>query len=464
MSDTTPNGTGHESEGQESVALFAPPQSPKEGTMRASLFISLRWKITALVGFVVLLIAAGDAYYVPARAAEAQREALRDRALAHAAMIAMTSANELGVGVSASDALRPALVDPLVLWIAAFDAEGALIGRAERHGSAGKPPGRLDEQTNDARVLSMTETQLVVASPIHPRQGDGRTTGSVVLAMDSSRIAVHRNEARAAILTQAAIVGLFGLGLALFVASRMTLAIGRMRDALAQIARGDVSSELRLITTRDELGTMAHSLRAMTERLRDLQDAVTKVAEGNLNAEVNGEGELFQSFGRMVVSLREMATRISRGSSRLASAAAGMFSAVREQETIATQQTSSLEEIRRTLEALSRAAEGVASDADAVRDMAERSLASSQRMAEQTRMVSTLDRLRAAHPGGTIVCVSHADTIKAAVAHAMGTHIDLFQRIVISPASVTAIGWGPGGPVVLAVNSTGRPLTDLQPS
>jgi probable phosphomutase (TIGR03848 family) len=82
----------------------------------------------------------------------------------------------------------------------------------------------------------------------------------------------------------------------------------------------------------------------------------------------------------------------------------------------------------------------------------------------QTRMVSTLDRLRSEHPGGTIVCVSHADTIKAAVAHALGTHIDLFQRIVISPASVTAITWGPGGPVVLAVNSTGRPLTDLQPS
>lgn len=82
----------------------------------------------------------------------------------------------------------------------------------------------------------------------------------------------------------------------------------------------------------------------------------------------------------------------------------------------------------------------------------------------QTRMVSTLDRLRAEHVGGTIVCVSHADTIKAAVAHALGTHIDLFQRIVISPASVTAIVWGPGGPTVLAVNSTGRPLTDLQPS
>lgn len=82
----------------------------------------------------------------------------------------------------------------------------------------------------------------------------------------------------------------------------------------------------------------------------------------------------------------------------------------------------------------------------------------------QTRMVTTLDRLRLAHPGGTIVCVSHADTIKAAVAHALGTHIDLFQRIVISPASVSALTWHAGGPIVLAVNSTGRPLTELRPA
>lgn len=82
----------------------------------------------------------------------------------------------------------------------------------------------------------------------------------------------------------------------------------------------------------------------------------------------------------------------------------------------------------------------------------------------QTRMVTALDRLRLKHPGGTIVCVSHADTIKAAVAHALGTHIDLFQRIVISPASVSAITWHAGGPIVLAVNSTGRPLTELRPA
>ena len=82
----------------------------------------------------------------------------------------------------------------------------------------------------------------------------------------------------------------------------------------------------------------------------------------------------------------------------------------------------------------------------------------------QHRIVSALDRLRAAHPGATIVCVSHADPIKAAVAHALGTPLDLFQRIVISPCSVSAVAWGGAGPIVLAVNSTARPLTELAPS
>lgn len=82
----------------------------------------------------------------------------------------------------------------------------------------------------------------------------------------------------------------------------------------------------------------------------------------------------------------------------------------------------------------------------------------------QTRMTGAIAELVAAHPGETIVAVSHADTIKAAVAHAMGTHLDLFQRIVVSPCSVTAITYTPSGPIVLAVNSTGSDLSTLVPS
>jgi probable phosphoglycerate mutase len=82
----------------------------------------------------------------------------------------------------------------------------------------------------------------------------------------------------------------------------------------------------------------------------------------------------------------------------------------------------------------------------------------------QVRMTEAIAALCAAHPGESIVAVSHADTIKAAAAAALGTPLDLFQRIVVSPCSVTAILYTTGGPVVLAINSTGTDLSRLVPS
>ena len=79
----------------------------------------------------------------------------------------------------------------------------------------------------------------------------------------------------------------------------------------------------------------------------------------------------------------------------------------------------------------------------------------------QIRTTSTLDRLAHNHRGRTIVCVSHADPIKAALAHSLGTHLDLFQRIVVSPCSISAVLLSSGTPIVLSVNSTGDDLSRL---
>ena len=82
----------------------------------------------------------------------------------------------------------------------------------------------------------------------------------------------------------------------------------------------------------------------------------------------------------------------------------------------------------------------------------------------QHRIVDAVDTIRRRHIGKTVVCVSHADPIKAYVAHAMGTPLDLFQRIVISTCSITAVLVGDGAPIVLTVNSTGGSLQELRPS
>ncbi len=76
------------------------------------------------------------------------------------------------------------------------------------------------------------------------------------------------------------------------------------------------------------------------------------------------------------------------------------------------------------------------------------------------RAMSAVLELVAAHPGETIVAVSHADPIKAVVAAAAGAPLDLMQRLVISPCSVSALLFTSLGPVVLCVNSTGS-LSEL---
>jgi probable phosphomutase (TIGR03848 family) len=71
----------------------------------------------------------------------------------------------------------------------------------------------------------------------------------------------------------------------------------------------------------------------------------------------------------------------------------------------------------------------------------------------QARIVSALARLVERHPGETIVAVSHADPIKAAVTHALGAPLDSFQRVMVAPASVTAVAYRPLGTTVLTVNA-----------
>ena len=71
----------------------------------------------------------------------------------------------------------------------------------------------------------------------------------------------------------------------------------------------------------------------------------------------------------------------------------------------------------------------------------------------QARMTSALGKIVARHFGQLVVAVSHADPIKAAVAQALGTPLDLFQRIMIAPASITVVSYRRSGPAVLTVNS-----------
>jgi probable phosphomutase (TIGR03848 family) len=77
----------------------------------------------------------------------------------------------------------------------------------------------------------------------------------------------------------------------------------------------------------------------------------------------------------------------------------------------------------------------------------------------QARVTTALARMVEHHRGGVVVAVSHADPIKAALAHALGMHLDLFQRLAIAPGYITTIVYSAGGPTVLGMNVLGEAAT-----
>jgi probable phosphoglycerate mutase len=80
----------------------------------------------------------------------------------------------------------------------------------------------------------------------------------------------------------------------------------------------------------------------------------------------------------------------------------------------------------------------------------------------QRRGVQAIEDIRTRHKKGVIAVVSHADMIKAIVAHYLGLHLDLFQRLNVDTASVTALSFFGVFPRLLRIGDTGN-YDDMRP-
>jgi broad specificity phosphatase PhoE len=73
-------------------------------------------------------------------------------------------------------------------------------------------------------------------------------------------------------------------------------------------------------------------------------------------------------------------------------------------------------------------------------------------------------RVAAEHgPDAVWVACSHGDVIKAVLADALGMHLDLFQRIVVDPCSVSVVRYTETRPFVVRVNDVGGDVASLIP-
>lgn len=73
-------------------------------------------------------------------------------------------------------------------------------------------------------------------------------------------------------------------------------------------------------------------------------------------------------------------------------------------------------------------------------------------------------RVSAEHGDDAVwLAVSHGDLIKSILADALGSHLDLFQRIHVDPGSVSIIRYGETRPFVLGTNTHAGDLSWLTP-
>jgi probable phosphoglycerate mutase len=71
----------------------------------------------------------------------------------------------------------------------------------------------------------------------------------------------------------------------------------------------------------------------------------------------------------------------------------------------------------------------------------------------QARIRCEVESLAAAHdPKDVVVCVSHSDPIKLAIAYFIGLPLDLFQRLGVNPASINVLNVGESGSQLMALN------------
>ena len=73
--------------------------------------------------------------------------------------------------------------------------------------------------------------------------------------------------------------------------------------------------------------------------------------------------------------------------------------------------------------------------------------------AAQLRIANEIHLLAAQYePKDMIICVSHSDPIRLAIAYFIGLPLDMFQRLQISPASISTLFIGRGGSSLISMN------------
>lgn len=179
----------------------------------------------------------------------------------------------------------------------------------------------------------------------------------------------------AVMITVIAITTLVVILLAVFITRSITQPIRKLSDAANKLAEGDVNVNVQT-TSRDEIGELMNAFGQMIESIREQALAVEKVADGDLTVHVRVRSDrdlLGKKLQEMIERNNEILTNISHASDQVASGSKQVSDSSISLSQGATEQASAVEELTASLEEVSSQTKLNAANANEANQLAESS-------------------------------------------------------------------------------------------
>ena len=154
--------------------------------------------------------------------------------------------------------------------------------------------------------------------------------------------------------------------------------------------QGDLSHVGSLpVPCQDEVGAIIQNVNDVLDALNRLARTANSIGNGNLEVEIQGQGELSEAFRIMLGRFKRVIQETWATSSELASAATEISAAAQELEVASSSQASGMVEIAQTMDSLSKSAAHVSDAVQGVAQNADRTLHNTEQMVSRIDSLST---------------------------------------------------------------------------
>jgi methyl-accepting chemotaxis protein len=352
-------------------------------TRRLTVTLKIAMTVAAVIFAIVTFLVT---YY-----SVAQKRLLTDSLRRKAESLSRLAAHDLGPSLEFGDpdAMKEVLggitLDGDVVYASLLANDGKVLSEAKSIPEGVKlVPTSWEKLRSEAPVIDDNGAYQQVDARVTSKSGKG----VLVMLVTTEQI---RSEIRAALgvsLVLGLLTLLAGVGMAYLLGRSFGRRIGALAVAAGRVARGDLKQELLRVDGQDEIGMVGDAFNGMLVNLKQLEDQVLRVADGDLGQTTTLEGDLAQAFNRMIVSQRQLVKQIRDTALQVTTGAAEFLASARSAEHGATEQSSAVEETRRTMDTLLTSSREIAKTAQSVLANAERSQENSQVVATRIAALS----------------------------------------------------------------------------